>query len=313
MKNVLITGISGYLGDVLFHRLDREEGIQQVVGIDIVPPRSQSPKLKYYEHDIRKPFAHILKENKIDTALHLAFIVKPNRDPSGAHLINIGGARNFLESCREANVEQIFYMSSHTTYGAHKDNPIPIKESSSLKPNKNFAYAMDKTEVDLMFQEFARQNKDISTTIVRTCSVVGPAAGVAGINVLFTPVMMRPMGCNPPWQFVHEEDLANLIVHLVGKRHAGIFNCGGDGHVTYKEMVAASKRPCIALPYAILSALVKVTWALHLQSRSPSGLDFMMHPIVVCTERARKEAGFKFAHTSREAFQSLPGMTLPGG
>ncbi len=311
LKNVAVTGISGYLGDLLLQRLEQQDSVRSIVGLDIVPPRSQSPKLKFYQGDIRQPFTEILAENKVDTAVHLAFVVKPTRQQAEAHMMNIGGARNFLESTREAKVEQIFYMSSHTTYGAHKNNPVPIKEEAPLRPVKSFAYAVDKAEVDSMFQEFMRQNKQMCTTIVRTVAVVGPQAGVSGLNVLFTPVMMRPIGFNPPWQFVHEDDLADLIISLLLQRKPGIFNCGGDGWVTYKQMVAASGRPCIALPASILSVLIKITWALRLQSRSPAGLDFMQHPIVVCTDKVQREAGFRFRHTSREAFETLPGAKIP--
>ena len=305
MKNVAITGVSGYLGTQLLRRLEQEEEVDNIVGIDVNPPRHESPKLKFHSRDIRAPFKDILTENKIDTAVHFAFVVTPTRDQNGARQINIDGSRNFLESCQQAGVEQVFYMSSHTVYGAHADNPIPILEDAALRPNQDFPYSCQKAEVDQMFQEFADSQPDTTVTIIRTCSVVGPEAGVAGINVLFTPVMMRPMGYNPPWQFLHEDDLVESICLVLKQRQRGIFNSGGEGSATYKEMVAAAGKPCIVLPSVLLSLMVMLTWKLHLQSRSPSGVEFMKHPIVVDAEKLQKTTGFSFRHSSQDALLSL--------
>ncbi len=312
MKNVLVTGISGYIGNQLLQKLNEQEDVKSIIGIDIKPPGAESSKLKFYHRDIREPFADILTENEVDTAAHLAFVVKPTRDQTGAQYINIDGSRNFLESCRQAAVEQVYYMSSHTVYGANAGNPLPIPEDAPLSPNKNFSYSCQKAQVDEMFQDFGSQQPDICTTIVRTCSVVGPQAGVAGINVLFTPIMMRPMGHNPPWQFIHEDDLVEAICLLLRQRQKGVFNAGGDGWVTYKEMVAAAGKPCVVLPSFLLSLLVALTWKLRLQSRSPAGVEFMKYPIVVDAERLQQTIGCRFRHSSSEALFSLLGTNNPG-
>jgi len=88
MKNVAITGIGGYLGGRLLNRLEQEDEVERIVGIDIKEPSTASPKLKFYQQDVRKPFADIFADNQIDTALHLAFQVTPVHDETGSHSIN---------------------------------------------------------------------------------------------------------------------------------------------------------------------------------------------------------------------------------
>jgi UDP-glucose 4-epimerase len=306
MKRVAITGISGYIGTQLLRRLEQQEDVESIIGIDLRAPSSTSPKLKFYPRDIREPFADIFSDNQIDTAIHLAFVVTPTHDYIGAHRINIEGARNFLDACQQASVECLFYLSSHTVYGPHPDNPISITEESPLRPIPSFPYSCDKAEVERMFQDFMERHPDICVIIVRTCSVTGPQGGGAGLTILFTPVMIRAIGYNPPWQFIHEDDLTELISTLLKQRQKGIFNAGGEGFLRYREMIKAVGKPSIALPAFLLSLLLTLSWRLHLQSSSPvGGLEFLKYPIVVSTEKLRKTTGFQFRHSSREALMSL--------
>jgi len=59
MKNVAITGIGGYLGGLLLDRLEQEDEVERIIGLDIKEPGVTSSKLKFYQQDVRKPFADI--------------------------------------------------------------------------------------------------------------------------------------------------------------------------------------------------------------------------------------------------------------
>jgi len=306
MKRVAITGISGYIGNLLLQRLEQQEDVESIIGIDLRAPSSASPKLKFYPRDIREPFADIFVDNQIDTAVHLAFVVKPTHDYVGAHRIAIEGSREFLEACQQASVECLLYLSSHLVYGPHPDNPIPITEDSPLRPIRSFPYSYQKAEVDQMFQDFMAGYPDTCSIIIRTCAVTGPKGGGAGLTNLFTPVMIRPSGYDPPWQFVHEDDLAELVSTLLKQRQKGIFNAAGEGSLRYREIIAAIGKPSIALPAFLLSLLINLSWRLHLQSNSPAGgLEMIKYPIVVSTEKLKKTTGFQFHYSSREALMSL--------
>jgi UDP-glucose 4-epimerase len=300
MKNVAITGIGGYLGGLLLDRLGQEDEVERIIGLDIKEPGVTSSKLKFYQQDVRTPFADIFVDNEIDTAVHLAFQVTPIHDETGSHSI-----QNFLEACEKAGASQLFYMSSYTAYGAHADNPESISEDAPLRPASDFLYPMDKAKVDVMFQDFMKSHPDRCVTIVRTVAVTGPHIVAGGLSVLFTPVMIRPKGYDPLWQFIHEDDLVELVIILLKQRQHGIFNVAGDGGVRYSEMIQAAGKRSIALPAGLLVRFTHLSWNLHLQSRSPGGLDILMYPIVVNTERVRKATGYEFRYTGKEAFNAF--------
>ncbi len=311
MRSIAITGVSGYLGNRLLQRLSREEEVESIIGIDLNPPRSESTKLRFYRRDIREVFTDVLKENEVDTAVHLAFAVRPTHDREGARRIDIDGARNFIDACEKAAVGTLLYLSSHTSYGPHPDNPVPLTEDSPLRPIRSFQYSWDKGEADRMFQDLMERRPELGVSIVRACSILGPE-GVGSVSTgIFRSVMIRLIGYDPLVQFLHEEDLAELIVALIRGKKRGVFNAGGEGALRYKEIIAATGRPCVAVPAGMLSSLLTLSWRLRLQSESPpGGLEFIKYPIVMSTEKVRTEVGFEFLYTTRDALESYLGVLL---
>jgi len=312
VKRVAVTGISGYLGTQILKLLDKDKDVETVVGIDIRPPNYSTGKLKFISRDVREPMIDVFAKNNVDSAFHLAFVLPPNMGVD-AHDINIRGSQSFLSACEATSVEALFYQSSHTVYGAHRDNPPLITEEQPLRPVANFPYGQHKAEVELMFQEYAKTHPKQSVTIVRVVSVVGPEAGPSGLNVLFMPVTIYVSSYNPGWQFIFEDDLARLDVTLVKERRSGIFNAGGEGAVPYRDMLKATGKPSLGLPSWLWTALITFSWTLHLQRKSPAGgLDYMKHPIIVSTEKLAKTTGFKFTMNSHDAIKSYMDAKMVG-
>jgi UDP-glucose 4-epimerase len=125
---------------------------------------------------------------------------------------------------------------------------------------------------------------------------------------MFQSVMIRLIGYDPVVQFLHEEDLAELITTLIRSKKRGVFNAGGEGALRYREVIAETGRPCIAVPAKLLSAVLTLSWRLRLQEESPpGGLEFIKYPIVLSTKKVREELGFTFRYTTRETLSSYLG------
>jgi UDP-glucose 4-epimerase len=307
MKNIAITGISGYIGSrLLLHLADLDE-VEKIVGIDINPPKYSSPKLRFYRQNITTPLSDILTENGVDAAVHLAFVLKPTRDRVGAEHTDVDGSSNFLEACRQAKVEHIVYLSSHTVYGAYPDNPLYLEETSPLRPLPDFQYSRDKVQTEQLLQDFGHSQSDVHVTILRSCPVIGPNAAGSVVAPMFKPpVMIAVAGYDPPMQFVHEDDLVGLVVFALAQKRAGIFNVAGDGEIKYSRVARTAGKRMLFIPRRALELTLRFSWALHLQSESPpSGLEFIKYPPVVSTEKLREETGFRFRYSSQEALDSF--------
>lgn len=303
MTNIAITGCSGYLGNKIIQNLELAQDVQHIIGLDIKPPRNMTPKLKFITQNILEPYNNILAENKIDGAIHLAFAVGPTQKIEDAHRLDIDGAKIFMESCKKASVKRILYPSSLTAYGAHSDNPPELTEDMPLRPLTDFLYSSDKAECDKMFRDFAEQNPNICVTIIRTGNVLGPT-GIGSINsvtYMVPMVMMRIIGCDPEMQYLHEDDLGELFSLCIRKNVPGVYNAASEGSLKYSEIISLTGKMPLLLPSAFITTLLKFSWKLKLQSKSPpSGLNFIKYSIVMNTSKIQKATGFKF-RTTRQA------------
>lgn len=307
MRNIAITGVSGYVGTRLLDSLDRNEGVGKIIGIDKEEPRVKPAKLTFYRQDIRQPFGDIFEGNKVTTAVHLAFILRPTRQYSLAREIDIGGMNNLIAACRQAGVRHLIYLSSHTTYGAHADNPVPTTEESPLWPVPGFQYSGDKIETERILRESGLSSGSTTVTILRSCPVMGPNAIGTATTIMFQPwLMVGVTGYDPPMQFVHEDDLVDLLALLIDSPRAGIFNVAGNEALRYSDVAGILGKKMLKLPGKFLELVLSFSWATHLQSASPvSGLEFIKYPPVVSTKKLEEELGFKFRYSSRQALASF--------
>jgi UDP-glucose 4-epimerase len=305
--NIAITGISGYVGTKLLNHLEDSDAVQKIIGIDIREPRVNSAKLKFYRRDIREPFADLLAENEVATAVHLAFILKPTRHTAVARQVDIDGTKNLLSACHQAGVKHLLYLSSHTVYGAHKDNPMPLTEDSLLRPVNGFQYSQDKVEAERILREYGDADPNLTLTILRSCPVIGPNAVGSATTIMFQPVIMIGVaGYDPPLQFVHEDDLVNILGAFIIRPKEGTYNVAGDGVLQYSEAAALLGKRLLKLPGKLLELVIAFSWAAHLQSASPAGgLAFIKYTPVVSTDRLKRELDFKFQYSSQEALLSF--------
>jgi UDP-glucose 4-epimerase len=307
MKNIAITGISGYIGTRLLSRLDGIDRVQKIIGIDIKEPAIKSAKLKFRRQDILEPFADLLADNEVDVAVHLAFILRPTWDRASAQQIDVEGTRNFVRACRQAGVGHVLYLSSHTVYGAHEDNPNPLTEDSPPRPIPDFLYSSDKARTEQILRDFGTSDRNVTLTILRSCPVIGPNAIGSAPTIMFKPLVMVGVSrLDPPMQFVHEDDLIKVIETLLAQKRGGVFNVAGNGELEYSEVARMVGKKLLMLPDGLLKFIIRLSWALHLQNESPvSGLEFVKYPPVVSTDKLAREAGFRFKYSTEDALSSF--------
>ena len=333
MLRVAVTGAAGYIGGGLIRRLETDETVASVLALDIRrPPRAFSDKTAFARLDVSAPFPDLFREHGINSVVHLAFSLAPPRDdgasplalpragmnapsrvylrpsgrpPDAARRVNIGGMRNALDACANADVRHILYLSSASVYGAHPGNPEFVTEDHPANPVFGFQYSMDKIISESHLSGFAERHPSVSSTIIRACPVVGPNADnfIAGA---FRKPILPMMGDNDPeMQFLHEDDLTDAMVRCLKLRPNGIYNAAADGVIRWSRMAEMMGRRTLRLPPAVWRGLTAAGWRLGLQSVSPpAGLDFITYPWTVNSNKIKRELGMRFRHSSCEAWRS---------
>ena len=306
---VAVTGAAGYLGRLLIRRLERCDGVAHILATDIraAPPGEFSDKVAFVQHDIRAPIGGMFAERGIDAVAHLAFVIKAGRDERAVvRGVNINGLASALEGCANSGVRRLLYMSSATVYGAHPDNPPLLTEASPLRPLSGFAYSDAKVEAESLLTDFAARHPDVGVCILRACPILGARADNFIAQNLARRLSVAVMGYDPPMQFLHEDDAADVMANCLLGGAAGIYNIGGRGGIRRSEMAALAGGRLLRLPSALLYGLTDVTWRLGMQSSSPScGLDFIRYPWAVSADKLEREHGLAARYSSREAWTAF--------
>ena len=305
LHRIAITGASGYVGTRLIELLRRDSTIERILALDLRSIPS-SGKVVFLLRDVRESLGDLFAQDFIQGVIHLAFVLQPGHNWQAIHRVNVEGTANVLKACAEGGVKHILCLSSTTVYGAHSDNPISLTEESPVRPNEGFQYAEDKARVEELLGEFAKERPEVAVTILRGCVVMGSRADNFISRAFSKPFLVAVKGYDPPMQFIHEDDLVEVIVDCFSQRAAGTYNIAGEGTVPWSEMARLSGRRLITLPAPVIYGVTGAAWKLRLQGDSPAtGLDFIRYPWVASTEKIQRELGVRFRNSSREALEAF--------
>jgi len=303
---IAITGASGYIAGRLIRQLQDCSSVSVILATDVRPPGTQfSDKVKFAHWDVVESRPDIFSSHRIDTVIHLAYVLNSARREAHARRVNVTGTDNVLKACREAGVKHVVYLSSTSVYGAHADNPALLTETDPVRPVEGFQYSQDKVAAESRLLEFAQRSPESIVTILRVCPVMGPNADNFIANAFKKPILPAIGSADPPMQFLHEDDLVHTVALCLDHRPKGTYNVAGEGSIAWTEMIRMINRPVLKLPAAVWYPLTSAAWHLRLQNESPAcGLDFIRHRWTASTEKIKAEIGIKFRHTSWSAWQS---------
>ncbi len=308
-KVVAVTGASGYIGTKLLERLEQEPSLRKLVAFDVNPPPVPFHNIAVYRKNVSEPIDDELNDQGATTLVHLAFNPRRGanrREVAAIREENLETLRSVMASCARARVGHLIYLSSHTVYGAHSDNPVPIPDDAPMRAPPDFPYGYDKHLCELALEEFAQAQEEIKITILRSCIVLGHGAENTLTKAFFRPWLLGVLDYNPALQFVYDDDLARVMSIIIQREIPGTFNVAGDGVVYYREMAKIIKSKLINLPPFLAYPLAQLSWKLHLQRDSTSrGLDLVRWPILMSTGKLHKATGYRFWHTALESLTAF--------
>ena len=168
---VLITGVAGFIGSNLAHRLLEQD--YEVVGLDNLSYglKENIPEgVEFYPLDIRDRSIYPIFHGA-DAVFHLAAkncIADCQADPVDTADINVRGTVNVFEAARRAKVEKIIYAESSALYEGAHSYPTPEREEAP----ESF-YAVSKMATKFFAQAY-RRFAQMKLTALRYFCVYGP-------------------------------------------------------------------------------------------------------------------------------------------
>ncbi len=150
MKNILITGAAGKIGDALRKGLRGSYPLIRLV--DIAPLGAIEPGEEHYTADIRKIAEMEKAVMDIDCIVHLAGVPE-EADWERVLPLNIEGCYNVFEAARRQNVKRIVFASSNHAIGFYRrerfiDNTVVPRPDSRYGVSKVFGEALGRLYAD---------------------------------------------------------------------------------------------------------------------------------------------------------------------
>lgn len=315
MHCIAVTGSSGFFASKLLPLLVEAPGVERVVGLDIREPRFEHPRFSSRRTDITLPVVEVLREEAVESLIHLAFAVGPIHDQPRMAAVNLQGTRSVLKACGEVGLNRVMVVSSTKAYGAHPDNPVPLTEEARLRANQDYQYAWEKAQMDRMAQEFARAHPQAVVIIPRPCMVIGPGMRNFISRYASLPFVLAVAGHDPPMQFLHQEDLVVTLLELFLRGESGPYNVTPDDWMPLSEIAELVGKSLVRLPQLVARGLVGLSWRLHLGPLGvapPSFLHFIRYPWVATSRKLQKELGVRFRYGTQEAVLRVRDRSRPG-
>ncbi|MFK0049724.1 NAD-dependent epimerase/dehydratase family protein [Streptomyces sp. NPDC090741] len=311
-KVVLVTGAARQLGGRFVRRIQRDPEVDRVIAVDAVAPPHRLGSAEFIRTDIRQSsIARVLAEHAVDTVVHLA-VTGGGAGAGGAGSAvketNVIGTMQLLGACQKSpTVRRLVVKSSTGVYGGASRDPAVFTETTQPKSLPAGGFAKDAGEVESYVRGFARRRPDVAVCVLRFANILGPYADSALAEYFSMPVMPTVLGYDPRLQFVHEDDVLDVLRLAAGEPqrgtlNSGTFNIAGDGVLLLSQCARRLGRPTVPLLLPAVTWVGSALRAVGVTDFSPEQIRLLTHGRVVETSQMREVLGFKPMYTTAETF-----------
>jgi UDP-glucose 4-epimerase len=203
--------------------------------------------------------------------------------------------------------------STTTVYGASSRDPAMFTEDMQPRRAHQSGYSKDAAEVEGYVRGFARRRPDVRVAMLRAANVLGPIVQSPITSYFRLPVIPTVLGFDPRMQFLHAEDLIDVLRHTALSDVSGTFNVSGDGVLMLSQAIRRLQRPSVALPGFAVGGLGSVLRSARMADFSPEQLRFLTFGRGVDTTRMRTVLGFTPKYRTEEAFADFAASLTPTG
>ncbi len=239
MKNILITGASGFIGNFLV-----DEGVKQGYKVYAAVRKSSNTDtlkdkgVEIVTLDLSNKIALV---NALELLPHMHYVIhnagvtKANKDDDYFE-INQFYTKNFIDALSELSKvpEKFLYVSSLAAFGPGKPNCIePILLTDAPKPVTKYG------ESKLMGERVVREQKSIPFLVIRPTAVYGPGERDILINFkIINSGFEFFIGTQPQnLTFIYVKDLVTAIFNLINSEIVNKCYFISDGQIYSKKVM----------------------------------------------------------------------------
>jgi len=304
MKNVLVTGGSGFFGGVLKRRLLAEG--YACTNIDLVADQDTHPNLTSVQGDIRDQtlLRQIFASGTFVAVQHCAAqLAHGVVDDKLLWTSNVDGTRNLADAAKQFGVKKFVFLSTNCLWASNRGHDVKEDEPS----NPVELYGRSKLAGEQVLAEYVN---DLDVVTIR-CPTIIDSGRLGLLAILFEfiddgkKVWVVGDGSNR-YQFIYAQDLATACLQAMDYGRSNVFHIGSENVVSLRRVyeaviqAAGSKSRVASLPKAPTIAAMKLAHKLNLSPLGPYHYRMIAESFVFDTTRIRAELGWAPTMTNEE-------------
>lgn len=242
-SRVLLSGMGGELGTRVTNLLEADPTVDEIVGIDMAPPRGRIPRARFHlvEPGERDRIAGIVADASPTAVVHLGTFEPDARvgRRRATALTEAVSVATLGAAARSAALDRIVVRSGLEVYGRPRGGPQ--RPDETVVPQPTTAWGRTLARVEEMALRAARAG-DVPLTVLRLAPVVGPHIPSPLGRYLRLPAVPVAALADPPFSVLHQDDAAAAIVRAVACGLDATVNVVGPGAVTPVQAVRLGGR-----------------------------------------------------------------------
>ena len=308
MKNILISGASGFFGGILKRRLLAEG--YAVTNIDLVADPDRHAQLTSVQGDIRDTalLEQLFSDGHFDAVFHCAAMLAHDQiDETALWTSNVDGTRNLAEACRKYGVKKLVFTSTNCLWASNLGHEVKEDEP----PNPIEIYGRSKLAGEEVLAEY---QSDLNVVIIR-CPTIIDSGRLGLLAILFEfiqdgkKVWVVGDGGNR-YQFIYAQDLATACIQALYYHQSDLFHIGSANVVSLRQVyqavidAAAADAPTKArvaqLPKGPTIAAMKLAHKLKVSPLGPYHYRMIAEDFIFDTTRIRERLGWTPTLTNQQ-------------
>jgi len=304
-RRVLITGIAGPLAGALAARLEADDRVEHIAGVDLQEPTVPLRRTEFVRADLRNSLvAKVVESTRVDTIVHLLITAEPRRVGGRSRMkeLNVIGTMQLLAAAQKApRVQRVIVKSTTAVYGSSSADPALFREDVAPGGSRS-GYSKDAVEVEGYARAFGRRRPDVALSILRFANFIGPDVSSPLTTFFEFGVAPQVMGFDPRLQLVHTDDAVAVLAAAALEDHPGTYNVAGPGILYLSQAVRLAGRPTVPVPAPAVHVLGNLLRQRGLLDLTPDQLTFLLYGRVADITRLRRRFAYEPRYSTREAF-----------
>jgi UDP-glucose 4-epimerase len=296
---VVVTGVSRFLGAHVAARLVADDRIDRVIGLDEYDPAPEFAPLLDGVERVRADagaVSTVIDELGADAVVHLALVTAADPHQGGRAAMkeqNVIGTMHLLAACQRApRLRKMVVRSSTAAYGASFRDPAVFTEDTEPRAVPRGGFARDILDIEGYVRGFRRRRPDVTATVLRFAPFIGSMANTTLTRYFAQPFVPTVLGRDPRLQFVHVDDVLEVLHRSVVEEHPGTYNVAGSGVLALSQAIRRAGRIAVPVAEPGLSGAAGLARVLGFGRYGLDQVDLFVHGRVVDTTRLISEYAF---------------------